>query len=200
MTILDKILNSLPQVSDKNRKFILGGILFLIFVVYYFVIMQPQLSTLRALNPEIMVITQDLQRAKDDIARMATYKKQVAELQNKVNQLGGGIKSREEVPRILERISLLANKYRMRIDQIMPLAENQELLLKNNDGKYFALPILIECRSGYHDLGRFLNEMGQNDVSLTIDKFTITANSQNLLKHSIKLTINAIILEAVGEK
>jgi len=71
--------------------------------------------------------------------------------------------------------------------------------LKNNDGKYFALPILIECRSGYHDFGRFLTEIEKNDVFLMIEKFTITANTQDMLKHSIKLTVNAIILEPITE-
>ncbi len=202
MIDIDKLLNKLPQADEKNKKFILGGILLFIFLIYYFVIMQPQLSTLRTLNPEIMLITQDLKKIETDVTQMAQYRKQVEVLQKKVDQVGGGIKTKEDVPRILEQISRMANKYRIRIDQIMPLVENQEVLLKNNDGKYMALPIAIDCQGGYHDFGRFVNDIEQNNASLKVDRFTITANTQDMLKHSIKLTLNAILLEppTPGEK
>ena len=197
--MIDKISNSLPQVNEKNRKFVLIGIMGFVFFIYYFVIMQPQLSTLRTINPEIMIITQDLQKVKDDVNRMAQYRKQVEDLKTKITKVGGGIKSKEDVPKILERISLVANKHRIRIDQMMPLVENQEVILKNNEGKYVALPILVDGHGGYHDFARFVYDIEEKDASLKIDRFTLTANSEDMLKHTIKLTINAILLEPAGE-
>ncbi|OGX26849.1 MAG: hypothetical protein A2787_06625 [Omnitrophica WOR_2 bacterium RIFCSPHIGHO2_01_FULL_48_9] len=187
------------QINDKNRNYILGGILFAIFFVYYFVIMQPQLMTLRSLSPEITILSQDLKKAKDDIEKLHVYQSQVNQLQQKISLLGERIKSKEEVPVILERISNLANQYHIRVDQITPMLDTQELLMKGKEGNYFSLPIMIEARSNYHDFGRFLNDIESDSISLTVEKFSILANAQDTLKHEIKLTVNAVVLEPAGE-
>src|SRR3989338_4757179 len=187
------------QINDKNRNYILGGILFAIFFVYYFVIMQPQLMTLRSLSPEITILSQDLKKAKDDIEKLHVYQRQVNQLQQKISLLGERIKSKEEVPVILERISNLANQYHIRVAQITPMLDTQELLMKGKEGNYFSLPIMIEARSNYHDFGRFLNDIESDSISLTVEKFSILANAQDTLKHEIKLTVNAVVLEPAGE-
>lgn len=187
------------QINEKNRNYILGGLLVVIFLIYYFIIMRPQLTTLRKLSPEISVLSQDLKKAKEDIQKLNEYQMQVDKLKTKTSGLSERIKTKEEVPVILERISYLANKYHIRVDRVVPMFETQELVMKGKEGKYFSLPIMIEASSGYHDFGRFLTDVENNNISLTVDKFSILANTQDTLKHTVKLTLYAVVLDPAGE-
>ena len=146
-----------------------------------------------------MVLSQDLKKTQEDIQNLHVYQGQVNNLKDKVSVLGDKIRSKEEVPIILERISELANKYHIRVDQIMPMFDDQELIMKGKEGKYFSLPIMIDARSNYHDFGRFLTDVENSDISLTVEKFSILANAQDTLKHTVKLTLQAVVLEPVSE-
>lgn len=196
MSAFDKITSALPQINEKNRNYVLGGILFAVFAVYYFIIMQPQLAALRALNPEIAILQEDLKKAKDDIGRLNVYLKQVSEFDDKVATLGGQVRSKEEVHLIMESISVLANENRIRVEQVVPVFDGQKQLLKTKEGVYYSLPITMDVRGGYHDFGRFLNDIENNQVSLKVKKFSIVASPQDNMKHVIKLTLDAIIIEA----
>ena len=199
MIALDKIISGLPQINEKNRNYVMGGILLAVFAVYYFIVMQPQLAALRALNPEITIFKEDLRKAKDDIGRLNLYLRQVNELDETVKVLGGQVRSKEEVHLILESISVLANDDRIRVEQMAPVFDGQQQLLKTKEGIYYSLPITMDVRGGYHDFGRFLNDIENNQVSLKVKKFSIVASPQDNLKHVIKLTLDAIIIEAEKE-
>ena len=199
MSVLDKMPAGLLQINEKNRNYVLGGILLAVFAVYYFVIMQPQLSALRALNPEITSLKEDLQTAKDNIGKLGSYLKQVGDLDEQVQALGGQVKSKEEVHVIMESISVLANQNRVRVEQMVPAFDGQQQLLKTKEGIYYSLPITMDVRGGYHDFGRFLNDIENNHVSLKVKKFSMIASPQDNVKHIIKLTLDAIIIE-VGKQ
>ena len=199
MIALDKIISGVPQINEKNRNYVMGGILLAVFAVYYFIVMQPQLAALRALNPEITILKEDLQKAKDDIGRLNLYLRQVNELDETVKTLGGQVRPKEEVHLILESISVSANENRIRVEQMVPVFDGQQQLLKTKEGVYYSLPVTMDVRGGYHDFGRFLSDIENHQVSLKVKKFSIVASPQDNLKHVIKLTLDAIIIEAAKE-
>ena len=192
-------MSAIDQLSDKidesNRKYVIIGIIVFIFVVYYFLVLNPQLSILRKISPEIMVLKQDLEKAQTDMGKMGLYQKQIDEFEGKLKTMGSRVQSRENVSLILERISELANKYDVRIDQIMPLTDKQEKLLENTEGVYYSLPILIEGKSDYHNFGRFINGVENHEISLSIERFIIQDSSADAKKHTIRVTLNAVVVE-----
>jgi Tfp pilus assembly protein PilO len=200
MKALDKVKTAMPVVDEKMIKYIIGGILLLVFLAWYFLVVQPQLTALQKLSPEITELKQQIQQAKDDVQKMNLYQGQLNQLRAKAGGVESSVQSKEDVPKVLEKISQYASKYRIRVDQIVPLFEAQEVVLKNKEGKYYSLPILVEGKSSYHDFGKFINALETDQASLTIKKFSIMANQQDALKHAIKVTVSAIILEAAGEE
>ena len=78
-----KISEIIPKLDEKNRYYILGGLLLVISLVDYFLVMQPQLSTLRSLNPKITLLAGDIKTADLDAgcgARGQTKKIEYAEV------------------------------------------------------------------------------------------------------------------------
>jgi Tfp pilus assembly protein PilO len=90
----------------------------------------------------------------------------------------------------------VASETGIKIDQIMPDMLGQELLTENNQRKYYDLPIYMEARGSYHDFGRFLGKMEQNDISLRVGAFSIVATNDTG-SHAIKITFKATIFEDV---
>ena len=95
---------------------------------------------------------------------------------------------------ILENISLLANKNGIKIDQIMPYPQDQSVLLKDKIRKYYALPILLDARGSYHDVGRFLFQIEDENDFLKVDTFTFSSGS-SFRVHRFKLTLKAVVYE-----
>jgi hypothetical protein len=54
----------------------------------------------------------------------------------------------------------------------------------------------MEARSGYHNLGRFLDNLSKGDISLRIGAITVVATNDTRY-HLVKLTFRATIYEEV---
>src|SRR3989338_8205400 len=151
MRFLEVLLDKLPPLEDKNRNFILIGFMGAILLVFYFVAIGPQLGTLSKVNPQISLMSQDIIKAKEDSQKVSEYQGEIGKLENTITEINQRIRSREELPVVLEGISRLADEHNVHVNQLMPQVEAQEVLLTNSEGKFFGLPILLDVSSGYHD-------------------------------------------------
>jgi len=194
MKIPDKITSFPEKIDDKHRYYVFAGVLLFIFLLDYLILMKPQLDALAKVNPQIKLLSEDLEKARNDKIRLPQYQKKVTDLKKKVGEINFKIRTKEEVPLILEKISNLADDSGIKIDQLMPITHDLELLLENNDKNYFALPIALEARGGYHAIGRFINMVELEDVFLLISGFKI-AERQNSREHAFQLSLKAIVFE-----
>ncbi|MFA5060376.1 MAG: type 4a pilus biogenesis protein PilO [Candidatus Omnitrophota bacterium] len=198
--IPDKILNILLQATEKNGQYILIGVLLGIFLLMYAIVTRPILNNLTKISPKITLLSKDYRQALSDIKNVENYQAQVVQFREKMKTVGLKILSKEEIPAILENISRLAGQSKVHISQIMPLKESQELILSNDEGKYYSLPILVNARGGYHDIGRFFNKIENDKIFMSVIDFDIAATSDDPLKHLAKITIKAFILEKIEGK
>lgn len=189
-----KIPDILNKIDEKNRYYIFIGILVFVFLADYFVLMRPQFAALTKISPEIRILSQDIQKAKEEIQRMSSYQDEIKRLEDKIKGSSLKMRSKDEVPLILERISQLANQNGVEIDQIMPFSQDQEILLQDNKRTYYALPILVEARSGYHSFGRFLNQLERDNIAVDEAAFAITATDDTRY-HKVKLNLEAMVFE-----
>ncbi len=194
--IPEKISSIFSKVEGNNRYYVFVGILFAVFLLDYFLLMSPQLGALKKINPEIKALSGNIKRAKEDIKKLNIYKADLEEISEKFTEANLKVKSRDEISAVLEYIAYVANETGVKIDQIMPDMLGQELLTENNQRKYFDLPIYMEARSSYHNFGRFLNKIGQNDISLRVGTFTVVVTNDTR-HHAIKMTFKATIFEDI---
>ena len=71
------------------------------------------------------------------------------------------------------------------------------MLVDDNKRSYYALPILVQARSGYHDLGRFLNQLEKSNLFLYVTSFSIIAG-EDARAHALKMNLQAIVFEEKG--
>lgn len=185
----------IAQINEKNPYYLLIGVLVLMFVLDYLLVVQFQLGVLNKLNPKVTAKAQELTEAKKNIEQMGVYVQQVKALKEKRNQVSYRIKTKEEIPLILEHISRTANKHGVKVEQMMPSTSSQKEVMKNNEGKYYSVPISVEAVSGYHQLGRFLNDLEFGEEYLAFPRLSVFQNSANPGQHNVDLTIMAVIFE-----
>ena len=195
MKIPRPFYNLIPQINEKNRYYILGGVLISILLLYHFFLMQPRLKDWSTLNGKITTLKGDIQQTQENIAKMGFYQSQIAGLQEVLQKSDYKIPTKEETPLILEGIFRLASQNDVKIDQMVPDKFSQELLLTNKDGKYYSFSIWLQGRGGYHDIGRFIDQLEKDKIFKRIALFTIAANPADPLRHSLNLTIRVVILE-----
>jgi len=196
MDIREKISFIFEKIDGNNRYYVLVGFMALVFFLDYFVLMSPQLAALKKINPEIKVVSDQIKKAKTDMKKLDVYQSDLEKLSKKFEEANLKVKSRDEIPIILEHIANIAGASGVKIDQITPDSLDQELLTENSQRKYYDLPIYVEARSSYHSLGRFLNKLSQNDISLRIGSFTIVATNDTRY-HLVKMTFKATVYEEV---
>ena len=198
MKLIDRIKEKLQNLDDKNRRYVFGGLLLLIVVVYILLFLIPQFHIMNKTSGEIALLKKDMDEAKANQEHLPQYNKSVAELQVKMVELNKSVKSRNEVPIIMETITRLADQSHIKIDQVMPISDQIKLLVENNQKKYFALPISVEAQGGYHDFARFINQLENADIMLEINQFTITSR-ENVKNHKIRLIIKTVVYEETGK-
>ena len=196
MKAINKITTLIAdRINEKNRYYILAAVLFGVFLMDYFLVMMPQVRTFIALNPKIQALSKDIKQAQDDIAHKPQYEAQAALLREKMQAVGSSILRKDEIPRILDNIALIAGKNKIKITQIMPLKEAQEVVLVTDNTKYYALPISVNARGSYHDLGRFINRVEQDAIFMTVSELDIAATGEDPIRHAATMKIRAFISE-----
>lgn len=200
MNITEQLSARLSTLSEKNRYAVLGGIMLAIFIFWYFLLMQPQLKNLMKLSPQIVELARNLTEAQRNIQAIGEHRERLAQLRAQAKASGGKILLKEEIPAILEDISRIANESKVRINQIIPIKESQQLVLSKDDGKYYSLPVLVTARASYHNIGRFFSRIEGADIFMSITDFDIVANSDDPSLHSLKVTIKAFVREKVSDK
>lgn len=191
----EQFSRGLSQIQEKHPLLPICGVILAIFLVDYVAVLQFQLKAFMSLNPKISTLSQDLKGIKDNIARMPQYEKEVKTLTEKIEKISKKVKPKGEMPLIIEDLSRVANKNGVKIDQIMPDPSAEKLLLKNKDGSYYSTPVLIEARSGYHNFGRFLNQLEIEGLFMDTPELAIMSDPAGPTEHKMKLTLNVIFFE-----
>lgn len=194
----EQIVEKFQNMDEKQRYMVFGGVLLVIFLLDYFLLMKPQLDTFFKVNSKISVLSAELKEAKENITKKSFYLSEVQKLKKRVSEANAKVKPKEDLPSILEQISLLADQNKLKIDQILPNSENQTLVLEDNKKKYYSLPIFIQARSDYHNFGRFINSIENSDIFFNIKSFTISSTESDR-EHKVILTLDAIIYEKSEE-
>jgi len=196
---LNKILEYFNNLNDKARYGILGGVVFIIILIDVFLLFLPQLNSITSINDQITKMTADTEQVLTDRQRIGQLRKNLEANRLELKELSGKVRPIQEVPAILETISSIANEYGIKLDELVPEKDKQEALSSPKDlTKYYALPVVIKARGGYHMFGHFLNKMENDDLYFIMKDFIIQNDAKNPNTHSFSLTIKLILVSTNG--
>jgi len=179
----------------NNIPLLIGVIVFFILLLDYVILLHPQLSILGQMSSQIKRLSRDVNTTRQDIASIEQYKSQLSALKERIATVGERITSEEEIPLVLENISKIAKQTNLKITQIKPSTKSEKMVATSPAGKIYELPVFVEGRCTYHQLGRFINLLEGSKTFMDIAELTLVPSSEDSLRLDAKLTIKTYILQ-----
>lgn len=166
-----------------------------VFVAYLLLIAFPQARGVLKMAKASVTLKDDLKTAGIEIEKTPSYVKTLEEQKTKIvaGQMGR-LMQEGEMPNLLESLSAMANSSGVKIVGITPAAM-AESASSATEGVFKEAQIAIVAKSGYHELGVFVNKIENADRFMRISDIGIISNKASPKKHDVKLLISAYILK-----
>jgi len=181
------VYNPVERFNLDNKKIMLICIIFIIFVYMdYSFILKPQMQSLGAKKREVTVLKNNLKSLEADLNNMRQLK---ASGKVTVVRKSKKIIFDLQLPSLLHDISKLANANNVRIVNIKPVREE----VKGAPVKLHPVSIMLDLECGYHNFGKLINALENNEVFLAVEGFKIEAQKKDPLRQKISLTLKTYV-------
>ena len=190
MTLLgiNQLKEKLSSGKDKKQTLLLAALVFLfILTAYFYVFLRPSVGRLMVLIRETSNLSMELKSARTDIDNRPQMEKSKTILQSKIDYYEKKLPSQKEIPKLLEHLSEIANQAGVKIVGIKPVDVAGEKRIEEDI--YQETPINIDAKCGYHQLGRFIQELESADRFMKIDDIRIKADPSDMTRHNVKLIV-----------
>jgi len=188
-------LKNIDFKDKKTQTVILVVVLGIaLFVLYLYFIFLPQVTNDINVIGKTIGIRRDLKEAKFLISQRDNLKKKVREYNEKIELYEKKLPAQQEIPSLLEDLSKMAKNANTTIIEIMPVT--LKLQEERKGAVYQEIPILITAKSGYHELGYFLNNLEDGNRFMKVVDIGIKANAASPNKHDVELMVYTYVLPA----
>lgn len=182
---------NLPPIDLKDKKtqvFILIGLVSVLGVIIYLsFILVPQVERVFEAVGRASRVETDLKDAQYNIDNIAKFKTSVTVYEEKIDRYEKMLPTEQEIPALLENLSDMAKNSNIKIVGIMPVTVKEDTIRKAS--VYQEKPILINAKSGYHELGKFLSNMENAGRFMKVSDIQIKANAQAPKRHDVELMV-----------
>lgn len=195
--ILEKLsaLKALETLELDNKKIILV-ILFSVLVLYLDInfVFKNQLGALKKIEPAIVGLKKNLENLKSDLVKMQELKKKQIGPPEKAVKAKKIIPS-EQLASLLQNLSDIANKNNVKIEQIKPAKDTQISKQDKLPGMDKFQPVLItlDLESDYHNLGKFINDIENGKIFISVQSAKITTQQADFFKQKVNLVLSTYV-------
>ena len=181
----------LDDIKNDPRKLAaaIGAGFLVVFLIYFNFILRPQVAQVTSLVAKMNKTRVELKDAEATISEIPKFRKEIGLYEDKVTHYEKMLPAEREIPSLLENLSDMAKSSNVKIIGITPTVTAGE-----KGTIYQELPILINAKSGYHELGRFLSSLENSERFIKVADIDIKANSSNPKKHDVDLLLLTYIL------
>ena len=165
------ILNTWNKLELDNKKI---GLIILICLVIIYVdfgfLIKMQFQTISSIGSKIITLKKDIDSLNRNLALMQqNQKKQTAPVKIKK------IISQDDMPRLFQRISDIANKHNVKIMELKPIAAEAKTKESADSSKdeFRTQALALDVSGGYHSLGSFINDLENADEFIVVENFKI---------------------------
>ncbi len=190
--MIGKINAMIPdQVKDllsdeKNRMYLMLGVTVAIGALYFVLLINPKISELIKTGTEIRTVNDKIALVDRRFKMLEHRTERLKELRAEIESYAKGLPGEKEVPEFLEELSAIAKTADVSILSITP-APIRSIKEGKSVSYYSEMPISITAKSGYHQLGSFVNDLEEGKRFITIDTLRIKGDSRDPRKHNVRI-------------
>ena len=199
-TFLSHLAEKIKNLDLKTQYAILAALLLVVFLFNYFLITRPEANALKKMSDGQQDIRNEIIRLENDTKRLNQLKVDFKAHQKQLDDPRIKFRSRSDIPALIEEMKKFAENFDVNVDQLVELEQAQELLLTNATGKYWAVPLSLEARAGYHSLGKWLNQLERERLLLNVKNISISADEKNTVYHQVQAVLRVVVVEAAPAK
>lgn len=144
-------------------------------------IVTPQMKDIKSADAKIVKLNQDIKSLSD---AAGTLKNAQAKQQEGIAGTSKTIISENQIALLLQKISDMANKDKVKIMQIKPGKES-----KAKDSTLSTLSINLDLVCGYHSLGLFINDIENAPELMAIEGLHIESDKINYMQQRVNLVV-----------
>jgi Tfp pilus assembly protein PilO len=178
-----------------NKKIILIALSGILFLFLDFSLIKMQLNANKRLKTNIIKTRKDTDALNQDLKKMEELKKKFAVEGKKPASRLKKLVSEQELTYLLQYISDAAKENEIQISQIKPAKQSTASdAKKRGAGKAAAsnIPaysINMDLTCGYHELGKFINNLENGEIFIEAKSIKITPQPQDVLKQKVNLNL-----------
>ncbi len=165
--IFAEFQEKLSGLSTMQKVLLFAGTLLILGGAFYFLKFQGQLDTLTQLSGQITTQRNKLVTLKAAVAKVAVLEKEIAESEEELTKLLMLLPDQKEIPGLLENVSRLGSKVGLENILFQPQPEVMKEF-------YATIPIRLDLRGTFNDLGVFLDSISKLDRILKVESLTLT--------------------------
>lgn len=185
------------RVKKEHLVLICTALIAGVILFSYKNIFNPLLGKIKTVSTQIEQRKNDIQRAKIAPQDLSEHEQEIEELRTQIDYFQKRLEGKVNMPQILKELNQLAEQLKIKFISVNPL-EGKDTPLPGEEESLFQLPIKIKLRSGYHQLGIFINQIENLSSFMKVTGFKLSADSRDIWVHQAELTITTYRL--VGEK
>ena len=156
--VLDRIL----KLPDYQKMIMLGAVVLLLAAAYYYGLHAPMVVELDAKKQELTKLNAQYSEQQRVLANIDNFRQELRQMQVQFEESLKQLPNSSEIPALLSNISGLAQESGLEIQLFKPAPEVAK-------GFYADIPVAVEVRGDYHDIGYFFDKVSNLDRIVNIE-------------------------------
>lgn len=182
----DKLVDEKYIPLEKKYKIvILIALLIIPVVLFYFISFDPKMKTQKSLDGKRVKLEKELREAKKQAANKEKFEKQFQKTQERFLETADMLPSEKEIPQLLKDISALGQNAGLDFLSFKPGKDKPKDF-------YAEIPININVRGPYHNMGFFLDQVSKLDRIVTVSNIKLSSPKKVRGEMLLKSTCNLV--------
>jgi type IV pilus assembly protein PilO len=177
---LNQLLSGLERLPGPQKAMVLAGIVAVMVGLYWFMFYGGKSSELASLQGKLSKLERDLVESRAVASNLSTFTGELDRLSQELDEAVRQLPSSTELPILLTDITSVGKKSGLEFRSFRPRSEV-------NKGFYAQVPIDIEVRGSYHNLGLFFDRVAHLARIVRISEFDIDMENENKDPPTLKI-------------
>lgn len=187
--MIAKIIDFLDKLGLDKRKMILFIIASLVIIcIDAAFIIKAQINGLKSSGTQIAKLKKDIDALNKGLVMMQKPQAKQGGILKKQKLISEG-----EMPLLLGDISNTANKFRIKIMQIIPVRDLKAKEETIGENKFLPVAITLNLYCNYHSLGNFINALENSGAFIAVQEMKIMRSSSDYLSQEVTLKLKTYV-------
>ena len=182
---------SIELTPEKKRIALMAGALVLIgFFVWLQMLVLPQTNMVARSGSELTALRGKVERMRRDLSHLPEMERKFAEMSAQYSSPADAAPPEEQLPNLLDKITQFARVARVRVVTLKPKEDLAKVQIGSSG--YLEIPLELEATAGYHQVGRFLDQLEQSDSLVRLRELKIEPGA-DAAKQDVKMMLLAFL-------